>query len=185
MLVHEVAHEAYYAACGTNSYELPFEFNTVSETGYDWEAFGFGGIIGHGHTVIDWPSPSRCKEYTKNGWSIWLQDDPPDVEFEAHWIIPLQYVQKLYTNAFWEITVPLQGAESLKIPRIRGQLFVMRPDQGLMVCDNFEEAESCSYQLPENVEYRTWGEIEAIAPGFEWEGFGRLMKIDGSWLFAE
>ena len=84
MLVHEVAHAAYYAACGANSYELPFEFNTVSETGYDWEAFGFGGIIGHGHTVIDWSSPSRCKEYTKNGWSIWLQDDPPDVEFEAH-----------------------------------------------------------------------------------------------------
>ena len=54
-----------------------------------------------------------------------------------------------------------------------------------MVCNNLEEAESYGYQLPENVEYRTGGEIESIAPGFEWEGFGRLMKIDGSWLFAE
>lgn len=188
LMLHELAHAAHTAAYGEGR-ELPFEEHTMGEAGYDFENYVFGGVgllkVGTAeHTLAEWPSASIAKLYAHEEWPIWVQDKCSDQEIQ--WAIPFDYIQKLYTTAFWRTVVPRMGAEALKVPLVHARFFrVLECGCQLQISGHaLREQEAV---LPEHccIDREEDGSIRLIAPGFEWEGFGRLMKIDHYGLFPE
>ncbi|KAK4574357.1 hypothetical protein LTR86_002119 [Recurvomyces mirabilis] len=189
LMVHELAHAAHAAAW--NVHEEPCGSATMGEAGYDWEANILSGI-GHtyesehamNHIVNQWPNGRLGKKYLKEGWNIWIQDKCPDVDIG--WEVPYFYVQKLFATSFWEQAVPEQGAAALKIPKLRGHLYET-DDDGSMIIQRPFNVDRVSYEqsLPEDccIDDAYEGTIRPFAPGVEYEGFGRLLRIDTDALF--
>ena len=183
LLVHELAHAAYYATIPTHYSEVAFEYNTMSETGYDWTAFVFSGIPwwqGSSFVLLDWPSATIGVMYEKNEFNICLHGDYSKIE--VRWPIPLDYLHMLFTDNFWENVVPLEGAAALKVPKEHG-LRYKATDYGRS--ELFKPMHSDDTGLPEDCLLKQNGRIYLIAPGFDWEGFGRLMKINVSAIFGK
>ncbi|KAK3702450.1 hypothetical protein LTR37_014916 [Vermiconidia calcicola] len=129
LLLHELVHAAHGAVCNAEfNQDLPlaFEHNEVSEEGFDWENFVFGGLPNHTNglpTLTEWNGP-RALSYVRYGALVFVADIGNAVEapFVADWQIPRSFVRGLFTTVSWKTVVPTKGAEALKIPKILGHL---------------------------------------------------------------
>ncbi|KAK5132107.1 hypothetical protein LTR08_000358 [Meristemomyces frigidus] len=181
LLVHEVAHAAYSAASRNWNDTIPFEAGEVGETGFEWEAHVFGGVADG--MLEAWPSASRMQSYKAKAWHMTTFRDAAD--FDIWWHIPLTYIERLYTAEFWESTVLWEGAAALKVPHVLGYRYQV-DDKGYATL--FRPAyysDDAEVGMPEDCCTAEHGDssIAPIAPGFEWDGFGRLLKIDYYELF--
>lgn len=206
-IAHEVAHAAAHAQDGEAA--ATFEYNTMTEgkcdvrhtcsqimvlalrnlltiatlllaDGFNWEHFTFGGLINICPSVdflVEWPSASTDKLYG-NGGGLWKQRGCGDIE--ARWYVPEDFINSVFTIAFWAKRIASEGASALKVPKQRGarvetdddgDLFYFQPsEQDIRHFDGIPDgwyADDQGYLFPID-------KNAAIDP----DGFGRLMRIN-------
>jgi len=141
ILLHELMHALAYARVGHDvaaPFDIPFEKQTIIETGYEWEDYVFGGLV-YWHTSAAagsashfefgalyhscWPSAGVARQYIANDYEIVILEQPAPIE--VHWLVDpnpskKDWVSRLFSTHFWEHEVPRLGASALKAPKIRG-----------------------------------------------------------------
>ena len=111
-LVHELAHVAHFARFGT--VYIPFEDNGVSENGFDWENFVFGGLLyEHQPVLYAWPN-KQIKRDVSDGITEVRETNSDVIKY---WGFPSDFVLRFFQTEFWEKTVKQKGAEALKVPK--------------------------------------------------------------------
>lgn len=194
-LVHETAHAA-TRLLGDYA-EGFFEQNVLSEAGFQWEACTFGGLVDSGYyeserfrpvdrlawdpsdhlvlTAPPWPSRIAChSDYLESPARVDHDSLPP---IELRWLVPVSFVQKLFTNHLWSVEVENKGSRALHCPKTlafrysieAGQMIVPRTDD-----DPYWSQESC---IPDGYMMGQDGIITRIAGWTDWDGFGRLLVI--------
>jgi hypothetical protein len=142
ILCHELMHAMASARLGElypTPFDMPFGWQTVVETGYEWEQYVFGGLLavkrpeGTPDTTSDdfeavdlllvsWPAASVTRNYVHKNYPIYITQEPPSIE--VHWLVdPTQlhtWIPLLFSTHFWEHVVPQQGADVVKPPKQRG-----------------------------------------------------------------
>ncbi|KAK5126598.1 hypothetical protein LTR85_009532 [Meristemomyces frigidus] len=186
LLVHEIAHVATDAASATGG--MPFEDGRVVETGYEWSAHLFGGVpyVAYPNVLLkEWPSASIVRDYVASGWQIDGILDCSDIELR--WHIPSSYIEQLFSSYFWELTVSTQGSVALKVPKARGFRYKSDEKGESRLFNPQREDDDVDLGLPEDCCVHDFGSgsFRPIAPRIEWEGLGRLMKIDHYELFSD
>lgn len=154
LLLHELAHVAVYAAHPRPPTYDPIQAYFLSgarttEEGMEWEAFVFGGLLyevpaflfwkrdravfGSKIVLREWPSPRLVAHYRK---SVYPRPFPVKgilPELDRFWLVNPNYLEKLFTTAFWEETLPCVGAIALR-PECT-ESFVSRGLLGLLFRD--------------------------------------------------
>ncbi|KAK5109697.1 hypothetical protein LTR62_006820 [Meristemomyces frigidus] len=195
LVVHELAHAAKYAAWSFLPACPKGQHATMAEDGFDWENAVFGCILDvfgaprsrDFQFITEWPSGCTGKKHQQNEWHMWIEGACPDVD--VSWELPFYYVYRLFTTNFWRSTVPAKGAAALKVLGIRGRLFKLDDDgrHDQLRGSEQEDRDNFEHLVPD--EYCVDDEYEAtmkpFAPNFEFEGFGRLLKIDHHSLFSD
>jgi hypothetical protein len=142
ILCHELMHAMASARLGnlyTVPFDMPFMWQTVVETGYEWEQYVFGGLLlvkrppftpyttpdnfeNVDLRLVAWPTAYITRQYVANGFPIYIAKEPKSIE--VHWLIdPTMFhtwIPSLFTTHFWEHVVPQQGASAVKPPKQRG-----------------------------------------------------------------
>lgn len=192
LMVHEVAHAAYYAHWGHYgpAAEMPFENSTMGESGYELEAQLFGGIVttwtsarSSEQILTEWPDSGVARRYLHHEYTVWVQYPRPDVE--VSWFISHCYVERLFTKKFWEEDMASLDAEALRIPKgwgYRRRIADTGTGQPLLPC----RGDSALYDgLPDGCYVDSHGYISPTDPEVESDGLGRLMRIDMPRVFPE
>jgi hypothetical protein len=139
---HELMHAMASARLGELypvPFNMPFGWQTVVETGYEWEQYVFGGLIATTRPeyipeqtpndyetvnlrIVAWPCASLTRSYVKENYPIFITQEPPSIE--VHWLIdPSQFgtwVPSLFSTHFWEHVVPQKGADVVKPLKLSG-----------------------------------------------------------------
>lgn len=142
IMCHELMHAMASARLGGDypvPFNMPFGWQTVVETGYEWEQYVFGGLLvtwrsdhismqtPHDFEALDlriaaWPLASVTRHYIAKDYPVTVWVEPPPIE--VHWLIdPTQnhgWIPSLFSTHFWEHVVPEQGAGAVKPPKQRG-----------------------------------------------------------------
>lgn len=196
-LVHELAHAAAYAEVGDDT-QLVFEDSVIAENGFDWENFVFGGIakkeLSDGIGEIDlapWPCFDIIERYRKKGApGLWFPGTPEDVQ--AHFFVWPEYVDQLFTAHFWDVTVAEVGADALKVPKHMGWRLTAKNNDLLAAFEPDVKDANFFDAVPEGwyPDRQFDGNGDTIYPintdaGIEWEGFGRLMRINCEGIWAD
>ena len=192
-LVHEIAHAAVMAEMGTEAYAV-FEDNDVSESGYDWEGFVFGGPLAlnlwrprdRRLTVsASWPSASMVRMYVLCDLPIWTKDPCVDA-VSTRFYVSDYHIQRFFRAEFWNVTVPEMGADALKLLKTTAVAGFRETidHSGSCVCFQPHEKDARRFDgIPEGW-YAEKGFIYPIdRDDIDADGFGRLMRIniEGIW----
>jgi len=199
LMVHEVAHAATYLKANRD-FEDFFEDTVVAEAGYEWEAFVFGDSL----------TQFRYYDYGQSGvdYSAWADAGYPDVSVspwpsrraygfekiqppsslaqeclpadEVRWLIPVWYIQKLFTKQFWDVELERMGDVFLQPPKELGYIYTYEDSRRELI-DSLrgnKNALEREFSMPENCELDWDGNVRQIADWTDWDGFGRLLKIN-------
>lgn len=197
LLMHELSHAAQYFAIPEEciSYELFFEDEDVAEAGCSWENFVFGGRVrlewnegpmldedcsewiqkyGGASTVMleQWPGAYSTKV---EDWSLEkppMLAEQPDIVTE--WRVEIDFLEKLFTTSFWSNEVDEKGSAAFRPQRVIGLRY--RYSQRVFLdCTHGDDEGG----VPEDSWIDSDGHIYPYltVDWTEWEGFGRLMKI--------
>ncbi|KAI9718562.1 MAG: hypothetical protein M1812_004013 [Candelaria pacifica] len=120
-IMHELAH-AVSNSTRHHDWEDYFENNRLSECGYSLEQAIFGGRVSTATAddectgalyIHDWPDFDDVDcPFSPPRWAA-----PADSWYNEY-VVPMPYVQKLFTNDFWEVkNMARAGAITLKIPK--------------------------------------------------------------------
>lgn len=170
-LVHELMHAAMYAAWDEDS-DLPFEYSTAAETGFEWEHFVFGGTIWKNEVYLDprrqrcvrpWPAATIIRRYQSNDTNVRVIGEVPTIEFR--WMPRLGFFDDLFSSCFWEQTVPRQGAVALRAYG-HGEKGIRARVDGHGLSEVFRPD-------PSHDDYKL-----GAPNGYEVEGSGRLVTVD-------
>ena len=156
LLLHELAHAAMYAAHPRppaydpiQAYFLPGARTT--EEGMEWETSVFGGllyevpaflfrkrertVLGSKIVLREWPSPRLVAHYRKSIYPrpFPVKGDLP--QLDRFWLVDPKFLERLFTTAFWEETLPRAGVTVLRPSCTecfvsRGPLGLLSPDAG-------------------------------------------------------
>ncbi|KAF2102596.1 hypothetical protein NA57DRAFT_71584 [Rhizodiscina lignyota] len=199
ILLHELSHAAQFFAIPEHQlrHEHFFEDETVAEAGCAWEKFVFGDALCS--EFGEWASVERdgSWEFDKYGRQLiqylesWPAQYPKNVkpkdwpcapvatlglqplpEIEMQWRVEVGFIEKLFTTAFWDVEVREKGASALRPPREIGVRYSNRQHHR---CEGYGED-----GIPEDCYMDEEGNVYPYVKGdwAEWEGFGRLLKID-------
>lgn len=152
LLLHELAHAAMHAALPRppahdpiQAYFLPGARTT--EEGMEWETYTFGGLLyeipsilfwdhekgmlGSKIVLREWPNPRMVAHYRRRVYPRPFPVKGNLAEHDRLWTVEPSFLEKFFTTAFWEKTLPDQGPQALQPPRSEG--FVIQGPLGLLV----------------------------------------------------
>ena len=123
-ICHELAHAVQYARF--DDLRIGFERQLMSEEGFDFEKSVFGGRVAARDDLLvlePWPATSMFEEYmAADGGGMFVQPTPANgagAEIEVMWRIPKSYVQRLFTQSFWDGLGP-GDLTALQVPKLLG-----------------------------------------------------------------
>ncbi|KAL9085814.1 MAG: hypothetical protein Q9165_007446 [Trypethelium subeluteriae] len=185
-LVHELAHAAQaIVLCPGSPYEYFFEDNSVAETGHDWELWAFGGTpnleedkmrLDDGQmrpvrymSLIRWPQ-LRLKNPSIRFAPCRAKDIPDSTRdgYTFSWRISQKFVERLFTDHFWDQDMLIEGRQALWPKQEVGMTFGST-DWNLDREAVAQEFDDCLVDC--------LGQITRCPRDIEPDGFGRLLRM--------
>ena len=187
VLVHEVAHAAHASMLDRDAeHEYYFEDGLVAEAGFDWETWVFGGS-----PCLEQTNGFKCLDMkpfmvlTLAPWPVeWIENkvvpkppcraqELPSFQrdgYSLRWRIDQAFVEKLFTDEFWEKDILEIGREALRPEK---QFGLRKKIDGGWVRERREDLRE---ELEDCVLNET-GLVTRLPRDIDPEGFGRLLKM--------
>ncbi|KAK4624778.1 uncharacterized protein CLAFUR5_05959 [Fulvia fulva] len=164
-IVHEIGHSLCTLCCGWRP-QLFHNEHPIGEAGFDLEYSIYDGVMGamiakfwtrcesyrqrdeecdvdmsvaQGLVLQEWPSWMMAGLYRYTGCSLSVLDECWEPFNQIDYRIPSRWLERLFDQVFWDVTVPRVGKKALHPPKVAAWVFALAKDKNgapiKMACD--------------------------------------------------